>query len=475
MTLATAVRDTVVAESEATPLVFTETPTNLRAPYRSSFSGNPDYYVLVHTVDITLSDHSPNVWQLVGRVVQAKASANHNGYWYTDALGRGDRAYFTGPEVCPDPVDTHLYRVYMQDRTSYLCYRNGGRWDIVRGAGLEPHPYENDILAEEPVLWYEVVDVTATETTADAGVSNEGTEPAAEPAADLSVWLEAIGAGLVSNPPELVREGEWVDGEMYVNVNSDTHSRHAIVAMKAFGVDTPVPTGVFNIHYGYADPATRNTQIAAGEGSHWAKMRHNPPTHPPMSIATQRRIVEKWNKDTTEMRRSFWKTNTALNELASEQAWCGEYERVMTRLEMRGRDTKYKGTLRDVRVQVSLHSRTDAAKEAMQGLADMLKVPTVYSAAVTVEIPELEVEVMSRSSNAADYMSTSQVMEAVSRHIEASGGTSEAIDISHNGYLETYDSSDTQWEPVDDSENVDLSDLPAPPEEVPLESAPLAG
>lgn len=470
MTLATAVRDTIYELTRETPLELTEVPAELTAPAGlEQGTSSPFVDVLVHQLD---RENSPSTFPIqVGQVIRAQRSYRHSEEWFI--ISAGQRYYFTGTRVCLTPRVGALYRVYTPDHSSFLCRRNeNGRWDIVRGAGMNPHPYESDALATEPVLWWEVVDETpAHAEVATAEPFNEPEpEPEPEPAFDAEAFFAtAISNGLVASPVEVVEPGNFVDGDMYVYA-TDASERHVYVAMKMMGSDTPEPMGIYNTYYGYMDNVSTSHHVP--DGSRWAKMV--PPADSidaQHSLRTRRIVVNGLNEKTIAQRKRNYELNTALNELARENGWCGEYERVMARIGMRGRDTKYTGVVRDIRVSFAVR-RVDGS-EVFNSLAQTLGVPEVRSASVEVTIPELVVEVEARSGSASDYMGTENIRQAYVQMLEATGAkVHESLRI-EDMYVSNYNTTETNWE-VSGGDDIDVSDLPEVPEEAPVE-APLAG
>lgn len=468
MTLATAVRETILELTSATPLELTEVPAELVAPNDMGQGTSSAFVdVLVYQLDVDNSQ-DPSFPYRPGQIVSAQRSYRHPDEWFT--INHGNRYYFIGTRVCLEPRAGALYRLYTPDQSSFLCRRNENRrWDIVRGAGMTPHPYENDVLATEPVLWWEVTE----ETTADAGVSADdpAAEPAPEPDFDAEAFFAtAVGAGLVASPVELVNPGEFVDGEMYVYAEAPT-DRYIYVAMKMWGSSLPEPMGIWNNYYGYMDTFSSTHRVP--ENVRWAKMTAPTEASGTHSIRTQRITVNGLNERTTAARQKNYELNVALNELAQENGWCSEYERVMSRIGMRGRSTKYTGTITDVRMTFDVH-RKDGA-DVFASLAQTLGVTDVVSANVTVTVPNLTVEVEANGGpdSAPSYLGASHIREAYEKMLASNGsGMHQSLRID-DMYLSNYNTRDTKWEDTG-ANDIDLSDLPEVPEETPVEGAPLA-
>ncbi len=324
--------------------------------------------------DRVLSSHNEDFdySQLVGRIVPVRPSRPHAEQWFMsdeDNNGNGG-AYLTGARVSPTPVNGRLYQELRNMAAATSCSpfvlryndeahrddraERNNPWTIVWAQqGLEHQVGRARV--ESPFAYVELRSPLTPVTTGLASdedielILSEVDETAAVVAAATDpVYIDNTTEGHTLGKAHLEENGRvqidppTVPGEMYLTWynGNDWYRDHAMLQVAASG-ERFMSLGYFNrgvdgnVYYHddlWAD--VRGPGWGADTTMHWAKVAM---TDPDVNETSSTARAEVLTTQAEESHEAFEDLNDALNELARQQSWCGEYERTMESIGMRHR------------------------------------------------------------------------------------------------------------------------------------------
>jgi hypothetical protein len=336
-----------------------------------TFGGASTHILVTGLAERQFTSHNPDFdySQLVGRIVPARPSRPHAEQWYMSDEDNGGNggAYLTGARVSPTPVNGRLYqelrdlpgemhsspfvlRFNDEEHREDRAHRDNP-WTIVWAQdGLEHNVGVQRV--NPPVAWVEVRSPLTPVTTGLASdedielILSEVDETAAVVAA--ATYMDNTTEGHTLGKAHLEENGRVhidppkVPGEMYLTWynGNDWYRDHAMLQV-ATADERLVSLGYFNrgvdgnVYYHddiWAD--VRGPGWGADTTMHWAKVAM---TDPDVNETTSTERAGVLTTQAEESHEAFENLNDALNELARQQSWCGEYERTMDAIGMRHR------------------------------------------------------------------------------------------------------------------------------------------
>lgn len=321
--------------------------------------------------EFTDTEDDFEVNDLIGRIVAVRPSRPASEQWYMSAennpLGTGG-AYLTGARVSPTPVNGRLYQELREMPGAAACspftlryndeeHRSdranaNNPWTIVWAQeGLE-HQVDRPRITPP----YAYVEVRSPLTPVVTGLASdedieailtevdEVAEAVANPTFITNSAIgHTLGKAAVNEDGNVELDPTRIDNEMYLTWFNATpwYDDHAVVQVWNAEAQRFMVLGYFNrgtdqnVYY-HDDVYHDVRQAAFGAADremHWARMGWEEP--PAADSATER--LEAMVEESRAAHESFEDLNDALNVLAREQSWCGEYERTMDFIGMRSR------------------------------------------------------------------------------------------------------------------------------------------
>jgi hypothetical protein len=405
----------------------TDVPVEANAP--ASLQGNGQNYMLYVTrTSTTLGGNK------IGTFQHVTPAGSGDGFlmWDEDQTAH---LRLHGAMVDPAPVNGHTYRLvsgsghlmrYNDDDHMGDRHRRDNPWSIIGGMGTQVHPYPTDSPVDGYVERQHYVEVTVPDTDDRSSAEEEVTVPVPVEVAPNTVsnTLDSPVRGLAVTDENgrVALNPERVIGRDYLLWDTDNPLYRELRLATFTGPANPedATTGFIctGAYYNFTSDAeemlfsSSARDIPTRGRLAWAELalvRHEPDADE--RIAAQA-TADRLRREARELGTKYEEFNEALNQLAKEKSWCGEYEDIITPLDMRGRNRNY-----DVEVSVNFSfdldspsSRVDSAISTDIGMtieASSLRV----SASLTVTINNVECN--GDTDNMSEYISTSDVEEAV--------------------------------------------------------------
>lgn len=338
---------------------FPETAVNTAstdAPYRNV----PDNTGVAIYVTEVLTDRENAAGIATGTIVEAWPSSApaFRGTWVHFVGGRrGGTSQWTrsrGAVINPEPVNGRYYRTvagvnllvrYNDDAHTGDRHRPTMPWSLIRGEGEQVWVIPNDGLLSLADYAYIEVEAPANVdavTATDADVTAVRTALVVE---DITVNGPTRGMAQAEDDGTVLLSPDPVVGDMYLlwDTRRWDPARTVTDLVTYTGEEDGVKRWASVGYYGWDRYNNRVTfQLDHYRGlvtpaePQWAKLRMEvpEPTSTPEQVAVLRAQLETLQS----ARKEF---NTALNQLASDNDWCGEYERIIEKVGMKGRRTEW--------------------------------------------------------------------------------------------------------------------------------------
>lgn len=352
--------------------------------------------------------------RIEGRVFRIRPAVNRAHGWFVGTLGLGNRFYAEATKLNPEPVVGHCYRM-ISGGGFLLRYEEDGRWGIVRGAGHNPW-MAGDHLVTNPTAYYEVADPDAA-------------APEVPDVRDNPLDEERFHNRAEVTNGHIQRVTEFEDGSFYVGYDPDGDRNKVFYGVKLQGRDNLLHWGSYHTRWGSEIELPEYEELPAN--AVWAKALITPPYR--SAAIDQAVVLANFTAETERLNTRWEEFNDALNELAQEEGWCSEYERIMAELGMRSRRA---GRIRlevdvvvDVNVTVdSPHYRINSAVEMTHSVT-----PTDLSFNGQITVPVQFVldrdndysEGFDEDMDASDYISRDDIDAAVDERIDDASFTIE--------------------------------------------------
>lgn len=323
--------------------VFTEEPAT--PPVLEDGAVRPYLHILVrrtlHGTDTPASDEIPDRYR--GRIISARRANTPGMQW----IGHG--FFHDGAEVNPAPLHDHHYRLITGNKALVRYDANTERWWLVKGEGDTPWPVEDDFYSMTPTAYIEV-QYNGALTNLDA-VELASNETPGHPVLSAEQTARFNNKAVVNDDGRAVQVTEFEDYTLYVGYSADQFEnvRGTLwFGMKMPGRDELLHWGRWQNLYGGSTLTPEFTDTRPDDMV-WAKAVVATPNAPAHSLIT----AQSLNTTTQNRIDGFEAFNDALNELARQQSWCGEYERVMGEIGMRSRRARKLRLYVDVNVDLS--------------------------------------------------------------------------------------------------------------------------
>lgn len=326
--------------------------------------GGPNAHILVTGASSELlGGERPDPTQiagLIGRIVPVRpARGGRNAWFYENHDFLNNGAYLTGPTLNPAPVNGGHYRELMPtngaDRAPFVIRYNdddhldsrtvrNNPWTLVHTNSVSLHREVARI--EVPRLYVEVTWPApapgATDEEIDLILADEEAPPART--IENSTTNNTMGRAKVGEDGLVVLNPPLVPGVAYIAWDTADlgFRRISIVGYaETRHRETIQPVGYLSRNRDDSLPGTFTNDLytnmintSRGGAPQWVELGSLP--HTENEDAESERVAEILALRRTEFN-DFESLNDALNDLAEEQSWCGEYEETMSRIGMRSR------------------------------------------------------------------------------------------------------------------------------------------
>lgn len=296
--------------------------------------------------------------ELVGRVLHVRNNQHGNAWYYANGHGG---CYVDGPVLNPTPINGHHYRELFarnEENAPFILRYNddahsNDRRDPRHAWTIVDSPYQMTVgqgRVEDPSYWVEVnwpaaqVDIEEIFETEDAEEPQAAEEPPGTIINDVLTYTMGKAEAEPGSDVALL-DPDRVVGEMYLTWHADSTSSRNITNVQQWADGNSGPGWVYVGHFTRAvdrDPVVRFTADLWGDGGdtdrsdfHWAKLALE--QHVPDAEVEAERVA-RLEQQLADEHEAFEDLNDALNDLARTQSWCGEYERTMAHIQMRGRN-----------------------------------------------------------------------------------------------------------------------------------------
>jgi len=379
-----------------------------------------------------ISDIDPGREEWVGTIRRLVPAPSGNGWLDRETPGRPGASFdrYNGAVVCPEPVNGHYYRSIGDDR--FLVRFNDdehrtdrGReeypWTLLRGRDESVWPVPNDGLLGMTLWPYVEVEFTEAAAEETAVRTAETEEAAAEEPEVATVGNTdqdpTFGKALAEEDGTVLLDPEMVTGGAYLvwdGLNFE-HDYSNVYLVRFVGDD--VTDSSHFVTYGYFDWNSRASEprwssdyyaAVSTVGNHWAKAAYGKPeaTENTSDVTALEALADE------ELTR-FREFNRLSNQIAKTAGWCGEYDRIVSGVGMRGRYKSY-----DVNVSATftfenrnVSGAVDSAVAENHGLDSSLSISTIeYSATMDVTV---RVDNATDADDAEEKVGTSDVEAAI--------------------------------------------------------------
>lgn len=432
---------------------------------------------------------------LVGQVrMVGGTGTSHRGWMMADPSTRAANLRVFGAPVSPEPINGHHYRIISGFHVGQLVRYNDddhvadrGRprlpWTIVESTWGIAHPMV-DGYSNGPELGSPNIEVRfGTPESADLPPFGEEASVGIPTVNTIDDLLRFRGQAVVVND-RVVLDPEIVAGENYLAYDPDGTRTYTCVA------DSNLALQCFGYIDRYGDYVQDYYQSVTPQSTGWhhVKMVHEPVIVDPSAQPTHEQVLEVKQQVRAE-RVQFRNLTVALNQLARDMDWCGEYEETVQRIGILPEGMTRRSPVPEVpeldengdflpdepvqrilkfawdfRVNVDADFEVDSPSSYVDSrIGDDLGITVStsslrFSASTTVSLPTIEVEVdvtevSDRGEDAArDQITSDMIDEALSDEVN-NGSVEEVTDWSIEDSTDVTD--EQNWYDEDDYEGLD--------------------